>query len=131
MFTMDVSRPILKPTHGSRRSRAIRVALIVGGATACLGIASAYAGPCTQQVDQFEVSVRQSSKTFDAGPSGTETTGAKLHHQPTPESVQRATQTANAKFAETLARAKDLDAEGKGAECMHLLNNAKLMFNAQ
>jgi hypothetical protein len=106
-------------------------AVFIIGATLALGIASAHAGPCTADIAQFENTVRNSAKKPDAGPTGRQTIGAQLGHEPTPGSVKRAEEQAQTRFETTLARAKTLDEQGKGAECAQALGEAKLLFDAQ
>src|SRR5215467_7355324 len=95
----------------------------------CLGVASAYAGPCTTAIAQFEQAVRQSAGNPDAGPMARQSIGAQLDRQPTPGSVKRAEERAQATFAATLARAKRLDARGDRAGCTRALAAAKRMYN--
>jgi hypothetical protein len=66
-----------------------------------------------------------------AGPSATETTGAKLGHQPTPASVEAAETIAQSRFASLLANARALDARGKDAACIRALTEAELTFDAR
>ena len=96
-----------------------------------LGCGSAAAGPCSDEIAQFETAVRQSAKTPYAGPTGVETTGAKLSHQPTPSSVNQAEQHAQSRFADVMAHVRDLDAKGNRADCMQALTDAKLLFSFQ
>jgi hypothetical protein len=95
------------------------------------GIASAHAGPCTHKIAQFEQAVRQSANNPDAGPMAPQSIGAQLGYQPTPGSVQRAEERAQAAFAATLTRAKRLDARGNRAGCTRALTAAKRMYNLQ
>jgi hypothetical protein len=78
----------------------------------CLGFAPANAGPCTTVIVQFEQAVRQSAGNPNAGPMAPQSIGAQLDRQPTPSSVKRAEEHAQATFAATLARAKRLEARG-------------------
>jgi len=94
-----------------------------------LGVAPAYAGPCTTAIAQFEQAVRQSAGNPDAGPMARQSIGAQLDRQPTPGSVKRAEEHAQATFAATLARAKRLDARGDRAGCKRALAAAKRMYN--
>jgi hypothetical protein len=91
--------------------------------------AAAQTGLCTQEINQFEAAVRQSSLDPGAGPTATETTGAKLGHQPTPASVEAAETGAQSRFASLLASARALDAGGKHAACMRTLTEAELTFD--
>jgi len=70
----------------------------------CLGVASAYAGPCTTAIAQFEQAVRQSAGNPDAGPMARQSIGAQLDRQPTPGLVKRAEERAQTAFTATLAR---------------------------
>jgi hypothetical protein len=94
-----------------------------------LGVAAAHAGPCTSKIAQFEQAVRQSAGNPNAGPMAPQSIGAQVDRQPTPASVKRAEQQAQARFAATLARAKRLDAQGNRAGCTRALAAAKRMYN--
>jgi hypothetical protein len=103
-------------------------AALVAAATS-LGIAPVHAGPCTMAIVQFEQAVRQSARNPNAGPMAPQSIGAQLDRQPTPGSVQRAEERAQAAFAATMARAKRLDARGDRAGCTRALTAAKRMYN--
>jgi hypothetical protein len=105
--------------------------VLVFGAALVLGVASAHAGPCTTQIAQFEQAVRQSANNPDAGPTARQSIGAQIDRQPTPGSVKRAEERAQATFDAALARAKRLDARGDRAGCMRALAAAKSMYNLQ
>jgi hypothetical protein len=94
-----------------------------------LGIASAHAGPCSYEIAQFELAVRQSARNPNAGPMAPQSIGAQIDRQPTPSSVKRAEERARAKFAATLARAKRLDALGNRAGCTRALAAARATYN--
>ena len=94
-----------------------------------LGIASAQAGPCSRAIAQFEQAVRQSAGNPNAGPMAPQSIGAQLDRQPTPGSVQRTEQSAQAAFDAAMARAKELDARGDRAGCRRALTSAKRMYN--
>ena len=96
-----------------------------------LSVASAQAGPCTDEIAQFELAVRQSAGNPDAGPFAPQSIGAQIDRQPTPASIKRAKERARAQFATTLARAKRLDAQGNRAGCTRALAVAKDMYNLQ
>jgi hypothetical protein len=99
------------------------------GAALAVGVASAHAGPCTEQIAQFEQAVRQSANNPDAGPMAPQSIGAQLNRQPTPGSVKQADARAQASFSAALARAKRLDARGDRAGCTRALTAAKRMYN--
>jgi hypothetical protein len=94
-----------------------------------LGVASAHAGPCSSQIAQFEKAVRQSANDPGAGPTAPQSIGAQLGQQPTPGSVKRADERAQATFDTTLARAKRLDAQGNRAGCKRALAQAKRLYD--
>jgi hypothetical protein len=96
-----------------------------------LGILAAHAGPCSAKIAQFELAVRQSAGKPNAGPFGPQSIGAQIDRQPTPASIKRAKERAQAQFAATLARAKRLDAQGNRAGCRRALATAKDMYNLQ
>ena len=49
-------------------------------------IASAHAGPCTDEIAHFELAVRQSAGKPDAGPFAPQSIGAQIDRQPMPPS---------------------------------------------
>src|SRR5262249_51631354 len=87
------------------------------------------AGPCSHEIAQFEQMVRQSRGNPDAGPYARQSIGAQLDRQPTPGSIKRAEQQAQASFNVTLARAKRLDARNDRAGCTKALSDAKAMYD--
>jgi hypothetical protein len=109
----------------------LKVTTIIAGASLFLGTLSAYAVPCGTQIAHFEDFVRHSEKNPESGPTAPQSVGAQLGHQPTPSSVMQAEEQAQTGFEATLARAKTLDAQGRDAECMQALRDAKLLFNGQ
>jgi len=90
--------------------------------------ATAYAGPCSNAIAQFEQAVRQSGKNPTAGPTGSQTVDAQTGRQPTPDSVKRAEESAQTTFEAALARAKSLDAQGD-AGCSRALADAQRMYS--
>jgi hypothetical protein len=96
-----------------------------------MNIESAHAGPCSAEIAQFELAVRQSAGNPNAGPFAPQSIGAQIDRQPTPASVKLAKERAQAQFAATLARAKRLDAHGNRAGCTKELAIAKDMYNLQ
>src|SRR5215510_4277439 len=115
---------IMVPNHERIAMRAL-----IAGAVLGLSLAAAHAGPCSEKIAQFEQAVRQSAGNPNAGPMAPQSIGAQLDRQPTPGSVKRAQERAQATFAATLARAKRLDAQGNRAGCTRALAAAKRMYN--
>src|SRR5262249_8940975 len=63
---------------------------LIAGAVLGLSFAAAHAGPCSDEIAQFEQAVRQSAGNPNAGPMAPQSIGAQLDRQPTPGSVKRA-----------------------------------------
>jgi len=97
------------------------VTMLAGGTT------SAHAGPCGADIAGLEAEVRAARTSPDAGPSGPQSVGAQMEHQPTPESVARAKKQALAGFDAVLARAKTLDSQNDPA-CAGVLAEARLIY---
>jgi hypothetical protein len=109
--------------------KAMKTGAVLIAAAVCLGVASAQAGPCTTAIAEFEQAVRQSAGNPNAGPMAPQSIGAQLNREPTPASMKRAKERAQATFAATMARAKRLDARGDRAGCTRALAAAKRMYN--
>jgi hypothetical protein len=107
----------------------MKASAVLIAAAVCIGIAPAQAGPCTTAIAQFEQAVRQSAGNPNAGPMAPQSIGAQVDRQPTPGSVKRAEERAQASFAATLARAKRFDAQGNRTGCRRALAAAKRMYN--
>src|SRR5271170_5702739 len=113
------------------RSRIVTSAAValIGGSTVCS------AGPCTTQISQLEQVIRHDQATSPPGgagdPSGPQSVGAQLHHQPTPGSVERAEHQATADGDAALARAKRADADGDASACAKALTQAKEIYGVQ
>ena len=52
-----------------------------------LGVTSAHASPCGDEIAQLEKAVRQSESNPAVGSTASQSVGAQLRHQPTPESI--------------------------------------------
>jgi hypothetical protein len=105
-----------------------RTAALVSVAVLGLNPTLAQAGPCLDEITQFEAAIRQSAGNPDAGLTARQSVGAQLGHQPTVASLERAKQRLQAKFSATMARARRLDARGDRAGCTRALNAAKRMY---
>jgi len=101
---------------------------LVIGAVFSLGSTFAQAGPCSQDIAQFEAAVRQSANDPFAGLTASQSVGAQLNRQPTAASVKRAQERLKSKFSATMARAKRLDAQNNRAGCSRALSAAKRMY---
>ncbi len=101
---------------------------LIIGATIGLSATFAKAGPCSENIAQFETAMRQSANNPNAGLMARQSIGAQLDRQPTVASVQRAEESTKSKFSATLARAKRSDAQGNRAGCTRALAAAKKMY---
>src|ERR1700730_13952657 len=90
--------------------------------------AAAQAGPCSEDIAQFEAAMRQSAGNPNAGLTAPQSVGAQLGHEPTPDSLKRAQERLQAKFSAAMARAKRLDARGDRTGCSRALSAAKRMY---
>ena len=97
-------------------------------AVLCLNIPVAQAGPCSEDIAQFEAAIRQSAGNPNAGLTAPQSIGAQLNRQPTPVSLKQAQERLQSKFSATMARAKRLDAKGDLAGCTRALSEAKRMY---
>jgi hypothetical protein len=86
------------------------------------------AGPCSEEIAQFEAAVRQSANNPYAGLMAPQSIGAQLDRQPTVASMKRAEERLKSKFSVTMARAKRLDAQGNRTGCSRALSVAKRMY---
>ena len=102
-------------------------ALIVS-AVLSLNISVVQAGPCSEDIAQFEAAIRQSAGNPNAGLTAPQSVGAQLDRQPTPDSLKQAQERLQSKFSATMARAKRLDAKGDRTGCTRALSAAKRMY---
>ena len=100
-------------------------ALVVPIALA-LALTSARASPCSDEIASLETAINASESTPALVPTEPQSLGAQLHHQPTPQSVQRAEAAPSTELNDIVKRAKVLDGEGKTKECMDLVATGKL-----
>jgi hypothetical protein len=78
---------------------------------------AAHAEPCSAEIARLESVLSQSQGV----PSVPETVAARLHHQPTPETVREAETGARKRVDAALGLARKLDSEGKDSECIATL----------
>jgi hypothetical protein len=89
---------------------------------------TASAGPCSQEIAQFDRAMQQSAGDPYAGLTAVQTTGAQLDRQPTPASIARAEKRMKSRFTAELRRAKRADTKNDSAGCNHALADAKRMY---
>jgi hypothetical protein len=92
------------------------------------GAGIARGGPCTDQIAQLKEEIAVISPGPESGPTGSQSIGAQLHHQPTPNSVEHAEHVANADADAALERAQKADAEGQADSCKKWLTEARRLY---
>jgi hypothetical protein len=90
--------------------------------------AAAQAGPCTTQIAQLQTQIGRLATGPEGGPSGPQSIGAQLHHQPTPGAVQHAQAAANADADAALDRARKADAQSDSRGCQDALRQARELY---
>jgi hypothetical protein len=96
---------------------------------ALLEIPVAQAGPCSEDIAQFEAAIRQSAGNPNVGLTAPQSVGAQLDRQPTPDSLKKTQERLESKFSATMARAKRFDdAKGDRTGCVRALSAAKRMY---
>lgn len=101
---------------------------LIVGALVCLNIPVAYAGPCSEDIAQFEAAIRQSAVNPNAGLTARQSVSAQLDRQPTVASMKREKERLKSEFSATMARAKRLNAKGDREGCRRALGAAKRMY---
>jgi hypothetical protein len=91
-----------------------------------LGVTSAAASPCSDEISKLEQAIQQDGNSPAAAPTGRQSIGAQLGYQPTPDSVRQAELASKEGVAAILNRAKAFDAEGNTKGCMDLVSTARL-----
>jgi hypothetical protein len=86
------------------------------------GAAGVQAGPCTNEILQIEKAVNEPNSPYT--PTLPQSIGAQIDQQPTPSSVARAQQEANAHYEAVLDRARKLDSQNN-SECEKVVRELK------
>jgi hypothetical protein len=99
---------------------------------ACVVLAAtidvAHAQSCEAEIGRLQSEAANASARTITGPTAPQSVAAQLGRQPTPASVERAQQDAQSRFADTLARARILGAEGNSAACLQEVASARRML---
>jgi len=96
----------------------------------CLSAAPALAGSCAADIAAFRQSVeRQERLNPDDVGTARQTIAAQLEHQPTPMSVERGRRAARAEIATAIARAENLESQGKENECRAAVDTAQVLLD--
>jgi hypothetical protein len=112
-------------------NRSVAGGLLFGTAAAAL-LASAgvaHSGPCTAQITALEQQVRSIPPGPKSGPTFSQTLGAQLHHQPTPEDVEHAQKIGHKEADAALEAARKADAAGNASACDAALTEAKRLYD--
>jgi hypothetical protein len=117
----------MRKVHCDIAYRRIAAGLILG---AVLGLSPtlAAAGPCSVDIAQFEIAVRQSAGNPYAGLMAPQSVAAQNNREPTVASMKKAEHDLKAKFAATMAQARRFDARNDRAGCERALSVAKRMY---
>jgi hypothetical protein len=91
----------------------------------------AAAGSCSEEINRLESRLRDAKTNPADQPTGEQSIGAQLSHQPTPESMAQADIAADERVQAVLSRAKAFDAEHKQHECLATVEEAKLYFSPE
>jgi hypothetical protein len=85
-------------------------------------------GPCGAQIAGLEMALKQARTTHIAVGGATESTAARLHRQPTPDSVARAAMESERNVEAALTEACTLGSQGKEAQCREAAKKAALFL---
>jgi hypothetical protein len=102
--------------------------ILVSCLVVATSVAIAHAGPCSSEIEKIEKLVANPNSGI--APTARQTVGAQLNHQPTPQSVARAEQKADAHYDEVLSKAKALDA-ANNSDCKKVVDDLKLLVGMQ
>ena len=85
--------------------------------------------PCRAEISRVELHLRQALANRVAVGSAPESSAARLHHQPTPESVEHAAVQTEKTVESALAFARELESKGMVRECAAVLKHVELLFD--
>jgi len=89
------------------------------------------AGQCGAEITRLETALSNARANAEIVGSAPESTAARLHRQPTPETVARAEIEAQKKIETTLMVARRLESQSKDAECIAMLKALALPIGAR
>jgi len=89
------------------------------------------AAACREQIARLQMVLSQAQSDRRFAASAPESVAARLHHQPTPETVERAETEANKKVDTALARARRYDSQRRYSECIAALEKVALPLGVQ
>ena len=89
----------------------------------------AYSGPCTAEIAALEQQIKASPAGPQTGPTFSQTLGAQLHHQPTPQDVTHAQHVGSKEADAALKAAHDADDAGNASACNAALEQARRLYD--
>jgi mono/diheme cytochrome c family protein len=89
---------------------------------------AAQAGPCRAEIARLELALSHARANRQVVGSAPESSAARLHRQPTPQSLGQAAAEAEKTVETALVFARKLEAEGMDAECTAMLKKVQLPF---
>jgi hypothetical protein len=92
---------------------------------------AAQEGSCRAEITRLELVLSQARTSGKAVGSAPESSAARLHHQPTVQSVEQAAREADKTVETALVLARKLEAEGLDAECAAMLKKAEPPVGSQ
>ncbi|HVX79046.1 MAG TPA: hypothetical protein VHB49_23160 [Bradyrhizobium sp.] len=93
--------------------------------------AAAQSGSCEAEINHVESLLNEARANGTPVGSKPESSAARLHHQPTLQSIEQATREAEKNIETALKLARRLHAEGLEAECLAMLTNVNLNLGRQ
>lgn len=121
----------VQPRHTGFLSMTARGGLFVCAAVAAsvAGVGAAYSGPCTAQIAALEQQIKAAPAGPQTGPTFSQTLGAQLHHQPTPEDVAHAQRVGSKEADAALKAAHNADDAGNASACSAALEQARRLYD--
>jgi len=93
------------------------------------GAGVAYSGPCTARITAMERKIKTKPPGPRSGPTFSQTLGAQLHYQPTPEDIEHAEEIARRQADAALEAARKADAAGNASACDAALDQVKRLYD--
>ncbi len=91
-------------------------------------LSAAQAGPCRAEIARLESALSHARANRQVVGSAPESSAARLHRQPTPQSLGQAAAEAEKTVETALVFARKLEAQGMDAECTAMLKKVQLPF---
>jgi mono/diheme cytochrome c family protein len=92
---------------------------------------AAQVGSCRAEITRLELVLSQARASGQGVGNAPESSAARLHRQPTPQSVEQAASEAEKTVETALALARKLESEGLDAECAAMLKKVELSFGSR